>query len=75
MFADGTNDYNITFAVTEDESPAWSPDSAKIVLVSDQTDIVIFDAEDPESIEAITIATGGNSDGGLDWKPLPNSDS
>ena len=75
MFADGTNDYNITFAVTEDESPAWSPDSAKIVLVSDQTDIVIFDAEDPESLEAITIATGGNSDGGLDWKPLPNSDS
>ena len=75
MFADGTNDYNITFAVTEDESPAWSPDSAKIVLVSDQTDIVIFDAEDPESIEAITVKTGGSSDGGLDWKLIPSSGS
>ena len=74
MLADGTNDYNITFAVTEDESPAWSPDSAKIILVSDQTDIVIFDAEDPESIEAITITTGGSSDGGLDWKPNPASE-
>ena len=73
MFTDGTTHYNITFALTEDESPAWSPDSAKIVLVSDETDIVIFDAEDPESIEAVTIATGGSSDGGLDWKPIPSS--
>ena len=73
MLTDGTYHYNITFAVTEDESPAWSPDSAKIVLVSDETDTVIFDAEDPESIEAITIATGGSSDGGLDWKPIPSS--
>ena len=75
MFADGTNDYNITFVATEDESPAWSPDSAKIAIVSDQTDIIVYDAIDPETIEATTIATGGNSDGGLDWKLTPSSGS
>ena len=72
MWDDGTGQWSITDNTVADESSAWSPDSAKIILVSDQTDIVIYDAEDPEGVEAVTITTGGSGDGGLDWKPNAN---
>ena len=75
MWDDGTGTWSITYNTAADESPAWSPGSAKIVFVFDRTEIIIADAEDQENVAAITVKTGGNSDGGLDWKPLPNSDS
>ena len=75
MWDDGTGQWSITYNTVDDESPAWSPDSAKIILVSDQTDIILYDAQDPETIEAITIATGGSGNGGLDWKPILSPES
>ena len=72
----GDEQWPASYVPTEDESPTWSPDSTQIAFVVDQTEVYIMDLDnfdvDLDTYAQTKIATGGDSDGGLDWKPSLN---